>query len=405
MGTQRNPYEEYEGKPEFILTDGFAIEEHSDGSAAAILDRNGALYREVVPRKDFFDLLFPTVQGLLTDLAQGSSLAEQFEREWGAYLEADEEAMRSYGVLVYYPRRGHIVRFAPRYWHRLALMVRNSTLFLDSSQKMKWGDIRNVFNGVVPAIAGCSLGYHAAQAIVWDVRPERMKIAELDASDLSNMNRLPFGYEDLGRNKGLVAAERFHAIDPFMKISVFSEGVHAGNIDDFILGNPEIGEPAATVIVEETDNPDVKIFLRKKARESGKPVIMVSDVGSGAQRDVQRYDLDTTLPLALGGITDEELLAAQERYKEHPDLERFFTFAFSILGDSYTRMPEFNAIVRSILENADPPEFGGTPQLGSTAMVAGGFAGEAVARIALGYYLKERIFVDITQGAKEGGGR
>ena len=396
MEAQKNPYTDYEGKPEFLLPEGFQIRDRDDGIELA--DRNGKFFR-MVERKNFFDQLIPTMRGLLADLTQGSPLAESFQEEWEAYEEGESD-MSGYGTLVYYPRRGHVVRFAPPFWHRLSLVVRNGTLFLDPEMKLDWQKVRNRFEQSVPAVAGCSLGNHVVHAVVFNVRPLHVKIADQDIFDLTNANRMRISYDELGRNKAIVTAEQLHAIDPFLKISVFNEGIHAGNIDDFIGGNPSIGEPPATVVIDEVDNPDIKMLIRRKARELRKPVVMSSDVGSGAERDVQRYDLDPGSPLVIGGMSDEEISAVEEQYRKNPSLGNFFQFAFGLIGHTYRQMPEFKIIVESLMHDGVPPEFGGAPQLGSTAMVAAGLAGEAVPRIILGHELKERTFINITNAER-----
>lgn len=398
METRKNPYMEYPGRPRRILEEGFGIER--TGTTVIVRDRGGSARYEVAER-DFFDLLFPTMQGLSDDLVQGSPLGDRFRAEWEPYEEGEADAMGNYGALFYYPRRGHIVRTAPRFWHRLALVVRNSTLVLDPAMTMSWEEARAAFDAAVPAIAGGSLGNGAAFAVVSVMRPQHVKIADLDVFNLSNANRVRIGYEDLGRNKAVVTAEQLHAIDPFLGISVY-EGVYPGNVEDFVNGNPEIGEPPATMVIEETDNPDTKVFIRMKARAGGVPVIMGSDIGSGAQRDVQRYDLDPRAALALGGVSDEDLLAAQEACKTNASLDRFFAFAFAILGDSYKGMPEFNAIVEDSLRGGMSSMFGGSaPQLGSTAMAAAALVAEAAARLVLGCALEERMFLDL-RGASAG---
>lgn len=398
MGTQKRSYADYEGRPEFLLPDGFRIRELED--EVEILDLNGRLSRSVA-KGNFYDQLIPTMRGLVADLAQGSTFAEDFEKEWGSYQDGDAD-MSGYGVLVHYPRHGHVVRYAPAFWHRLALVVRNATLFLDPEMKLSWKDARKIFDGAVVAFAGCSLGNGIVHASVSNLRPKHVKIADPDIFDLTNANRVRVRYDDLGRNKAIVTAEQLHAIDPFLKISVFSEGVHQGNVDDFIGGNPALSEPPAIIIVDAVDNPYVKIMLREKAREAGVAVVMGSDIGSGAQRDVQRYDLDRRLSLAPGRISDEKILAVQERYRKNPSLENFFRFAFGLIGYNYRRMPEFRVIVESLMKNGTPPEFGGAPQLGSTAVVAAGLVAEALPRILLGHKIKKQTFVDITNVERSG---
>lgn len=350
-------YTEYAGAPEFL----------------------SAPYRAAGSEEKFFDLLEPTILGLLDDLVPGSDLANKFLSEY--------EHLK--GVWVCYPRKNHFVKFAPPFWHRLALLVRNSTLLRDEKFKKSWLEIREIFDNVVVAVAGCSVGNNVAHAVVQDLRPNHIKIADHKAYHITNGNRVRLTYEDFARNKAVVTAEQIHALDPFIKVSVFESGVHDGCINDFIAGNPTISEPRASVLVEETDDPDMKIMMREYARKNKVPVIMVTDIGSAVQLDIRRFDLSDSLPLAACGISDDELYAKRNRWqKDLANRDRFHEFAFALMGYHYRNVAEF----KRIIHKEDPPVFGGIPQLGSTVMSAGGIAAEAIARLMLGYQMPERVF-------------
>lgn len=339
------------------------------------------------------DLVPPTIYGLLDDLVPGSDLSDKFNLAFERFINSLEagsepEAGFGYGTWVYFPYTERLVRFADKYWHRTALLVRNSTLILDPEMKMSWLDVRERFDNAVVAVAGCSLGNNVAHAVAWDIRPLRMKIADHKDYQLTNANRVRLTYDDLGRNKAVVTAEQLHSLDPFMEISVFSEGIHERNIDLFVNGDGA-SEPKATVILEETDDPDMKILIRENARRSGIPVIMVTDVGSAAQVDIRRFDLDRSLSLAPL-VTDDELYSTRDEWqRDLANRSKFYEFAFALIGRHYQLSPEFRQIV--LKENASM--FGGVPQLGSTAMTAGGIAGEVTARLLLGFKLPERRFM------------
>lgn len=358
-----------------------------------ILDASGAeiLLKKIKPER-VIDLILPTFYGLLEDLVPGSELSDRFSLEFERFssLETDirSHAGINYGTWVYFPRAEKLVRFADKYWHRIALLVRNSTLILDPEMKMSWFEVRELFDNTVIAIAGCSLGNNVARAITWDIRSLRMKVADHKDYHLTNANRVHLTYDDLGRNKAVVTAEQLNSIDPFMEISVFSEGVHEGNVDLFINGNGA-EEPKAAVILEETDDPDMKILIRENARRAGVPVVMASDIGSAGQIDIRRFDLDRSLSLAPL-VSDDELYNTRDQWqRDLANRSKFYEFAFTLIGRHYQLTPEFKQIV--LKENT--PIFGGVPQLGSTAMMAAGMASEITARILLGFKLPERMFV------------
>lgn len=340
-----------------------------------------------IDSKKVFDLVPPTIYALLDDLVPGSELMEDFLAEM-AKFEADE---LNYGVWVHYPGKDHLVRFTPKFWHRLTLVLRNSTLLSDPESKMSWKDIRNKLENSVISVAGCSVGNNAAHAIAGDIRPLHIKIADQKDYQIHNANRVRLNYEDFGRNKAIVTAEQIHAIDPFIKVSVYSEGIHEKNIADFVGGNKELSEPVSSVIIEETDDPDMKILIREKARRCGIPVIMVSDIGSAVQLDIRRFDVSKSFSLASCGIFDEELYSKRDKWqRDLANRDKFYEFAFSLIGRNHEKTPEFKKI---ILKEA-AVLFGGVPQLGSTAMAAGGIAAEAAARLLLGFKMPERMFIN-----------
>lgn len=358
-----------------------------------ILDKDEAveIIRKMRPEQ-IIDLVPATIYGLLDDLVPGSELSDEFNLEFEKFnlAQADSKsgAGLDYGTLVYFPRVGKLVRFADKYWHRIALLVRNSTLILDPEMKMSWFEARERFDKAVIAVAGCSLGNNVAHAIARDIRPTRMKVADNKDYHLTNANRVHLTYDDLGRNKAIVTAEQLHSLDPFMDISVFNDGVHERNIDLFINGDG-ISEPKSTVILEETDDPDMKIFIRENARKSGIPVIMVTDIGSAAQVDIRRFDLDRSLSLAPL-VSDEKLYEKRDQWRQDlANRTKFYEFAFALIGNNYQYSPEF----RNIVLKESSPVFGGVPQLGSTVMAAAGIAGEVTARLLLGFKLQERIFM------------
>lgn len=322
------------------------------------------------------DLVPATMHGLLEDLVPGSAIMDEFLKEF----EMSEDD--SYGEFFSYPRLGHLVRFAPKRWHQLALLIRNALLIRDPSMILYWQEIRAVFEKAVIAVTGCSVGNNAAHALVRDMRPGLIKVADPKDYHLTNANRVHLTYADFGRNKALVTAEQIHSVDPYIKVKPYAEGVHEGNLDEFLGG--------VTLVVEECDDINMKIMMREKARLLGIPVLMVTDIGSAAQLDVRRFDLDQSLPIAACGVSDDEIYAIQKKCQADPNRENFYDFVFAIVGRNHIHAPEFKVLAMK----EEPPVFGGVPQLGSTAMMAGGMVAEAAARLLLGFDLPERMFIN-----------
>jgi hypothetical protein len=88
------------------------------------------------------------------------------------------------------------------------------------------------------------------------------------------------------------------------------------------------------------------------------------------------------------GKTDEEIYASLAKAMAGGGI---FDFAAALIGEDYLqRGDEFGDLATGRL----PKQYGSIPQIGSTAMMAGGAAGEIVARMALGKKYHRRFIID-----------
>ena len=380
----KNPYTEYASRPRRL-----------NGGLSRIRKDWVQFENLVLNRNSVFDLVRPAAFGLLDDLIPGAEITNRFLEDFPKLPLAEDilediETNNDLAVWFYYPRKNHLVRYISESWHRLSLLVRNSTLLQEPQRMRSWSEHRMMFEGWVIAVAGCSVGNNIAHAIVRDLRPKFIKIADAKDFYLHNANRVQLSYDQFGRNKAVVTAEQIHSIDPFINISVYEEGIHRENLTDFISGNRYINELPADFIVEETDDPDAKIMIREEARKMQAPLLMVTDLGSAVQIDLRRFDRFPNIALAPL-ISDADLYAKRATWeRDKADREKFFDFAHALIGNHYKNLPE----LREIIEKEKPPMFAGVPQLGSTAMAAGGIAAEIVARALLGYSLPERMLIN-----------
>lgn len=346
-----------------------------------------------------YDLVSATIFGLNEALAKaeaGGFLREIFDKEKEVVddLESLEGDLRRYGIYAYYPGRRDIVHFASEEYHRLALITSNSRLLQDPEYRFDWKEVRSVFDDMVVAVAGASVGNNIAHSLAMDIRPKKIKIADPRLFKLSNFNRVRGGYWDVVwsneynfglKNKAIGLAEQIHAIDPFMDIWVYIDGVNEGNIGSFVKGNRV--EPKSDFVIEETDNPIMKLHIREKAREAQVRVVMASDVGSAVQIDIRPFDSNPNASLAVG-IDDEVLYEKLDNFRKRKE-GSFVEFGNALIGTDYKR-GEFGMII----DDKIPRMFSSIPQLGSTASMAAGLVTEVVARTALGYKFPERFIVD-----------
>lgn len=379
-----------------------------DGTAMLHLPEGGNPIH--IPRERQFDLTQATIFGLNERLTASASspkvdddrtLRDLFNDEWASYddaLEAADGPALPYGVYAWYPRKRELVRFCPEFWHRIVATASTSMLFADPACALSWREIREKLESATIGIAGASVGNNIAHAIAMDIRPRTLRLADKSRYKMENINRVRLSYADLVetdalrkdatenllRNKSEVTAEQIAAIDPFMRIETFPEGLSEENIGRFFGG---AGVPALDLVIEEVDDPRIKLYVREEARRRGIPVLMVSDLGSSAQLDVHRYDLDPTLGLSHSA-SDSDLRAAMESVYDHPgDREKFFAFVDLLIGSEYRE----GQLGKIIDQKTEIPTSTIIPQMGSTAMVAAGIMSEAAANIRLGHSYPDRV--------------
>lgn len=374
----------------------------AEGTAQVLVEGNQF---RVMPAQQF-DLTPATIFGLNERLtanatsprlnALGRTLRDEFNEEWERYTNAlsrAEQGLFDYGWYAYYGERNHLVRYAPPFWHELVSVASSSKLMADPEQKLTWQEIRQVLRQTVVAVAGCSVGSSIAHTTILDLRPAALKVADKSVYKMENINRVRLSYQDIVKsqdarqslfdlalkNKARTFADQVYAIDPFVDVYTYEEGITEENIAQFFGGDGQ--EPAASIIIEEIDDPRIKLKLREEARRRRIPLLMMTDIGSCVQFDLLRYDRDANLPLTFG-TPDKELYARMEEVYDRPgDRKSFFAFVDALLGTDYRQ----DELARIIEGKSEIPTSTIIPQLGSTVALSGALASEAIARIRLGY--------------------
>jgi molybdopterin/thiamine biosynthesis adenylyltransferase len=369
----------------------------------------------IIPQEKQFDLTQATIFGLNERLTMaatspiiskdGRTLREEFNEEWEKYsdkLGQIEGNRFDYGFYAYYQERNDLVRFCPPFWHHVVSVASSSKLLADPQNSLSWAEIRSLFENTTVAVAGCSVGSSVINSVIMDMRPKNIKIADKSVYKMENINRVRLSYYEMVRsqaqrssavdmslkNKAKVMADQLYSIDPFLNVFVYDEGINSENIKEFLDGSEE--ELKASVVVEEVDDPRIKILVREEARKRGLAVVMVTDIGSAVQLDVLRYDKDKNLPLSWG-IEDGTLKEKMEQvYEQAGNKKVFFEFVDALIGKDY-RQGELNKIIE---ERVEIPTSTIIPQLGSTVAMAGAIAAESVARITLGYDLPTRVIIN-----------
>ncbi len=202
--------------------------------------------------------------------------------------------LSEYGRWVYYPWSGRLVRLLPPDEFRELRLDRNRPKVTPAESTR--------LAGFTVGIAGLSVGNAIALTLALEGSVGHLRLADFDVLDLSNMNRVRAGVHDIGQAKTVLAARQIAEFDPYLGISVMA-GIGPGNVEEFLLGRPDLGPPLDAV-VDECDSLGVKFLLRRRARAHGLPVLMeTSDRGV---LDVERFDLDPARPLFHGLTGDAE---------------------------------------------------------------------------------------------------
>lgn len=211
-------------------------------------------------------------------------------------------------------------------------------------------------------IMGLSVGAEAAVAIAQEHLCGQIRLADFDRLDLSNLNRLGAGFDEIGENKAVIAARRIARIDPYLDVMTFPEGVTESSVDAFLDG--------LDLLVEECDSLPMKHAVRQRARE---------------------------LRLNVVFAADERGFLSIEPYARHPELEPFHGFigrpqpprdAFDSPMDFMRALTDWMGGWDRVSERSRQSRIGrtrsGYPQLASEARYAAGQIGHVARRLLLG---------------------
>lgn len=208
-----------------------------------------------------------------------------------------------YGNWVFYPWKNTLVHVLPEKEFIRVRTLRNNYKITPSEQ----AELATKKVGIV----GLSVGQSVAMAIALERGCGEMRLADFDTLELSNLNRLNAGVTSLGIEKVVIAARDISEIDPYLKITLFRDGIKEENVDEYLHGNGKLD-----LLIDECDSLDIKVLLREKAKAAQIPVIMeTSDRG---MLDVERFDSTPDRPIFHGmleGITKAQLsnLSNKER--------------------------------------------------------------------------------------------
>lgn len=297
-----------------------------------------------------------------------STNEEQFLEFVG--LVCNQQPMEELGAWVYYPWRKTLVHILEREEFIEVRTNRNQLKISKSEQEL--------LSTKTIGIIGLSVGQSVAITIAMERGCGKLKLADFDDLDLSNLNRLRAPIFSLGFPKVVLAAREIAEIDPYLEVEIYPEGIKEENYQEFLIGSQKLD-----LLIEVCDNFEVKVESRIQAREFGIPVIM--ETNDRAMLDIERFDKIPDLKIfhgLVGDLTVEEIHALDK--SERMGLLMKIVNAKDLSDRMKQSLPELGKSLKS------------WPQLASEVVLGGGISAWASRKLLLGQDLKSgRYYVDL----------
>lgn len=284
--------------------------------------------------------------------------------------------IREYGVWVYYP------------WSLRMVHLLDEAEFVEvRTNRNRYKITREEQNALRQkkiGIVGLSVGQSIALTLAMERTCGELRLADFDTAELSNLNRIRTGVQNLGVNKAIIAAREILEIDPFIKVRLYMDGLQEDNMDHFFTANGKLD-----LFVEVCDGLDIKIESRYKAKEFGIPVVM--DTNDRGMLDVERFDLEPERPV-LHGLTeglDPKSIRGLSNEDKVPYILRM------IGADTIsTRMKASMLEVEQSINT--------WPQLASSVTLGGALTTDVCRRILLDQYHESgRYYIDLEELVKD----
>ncbi|SHG01072.1 Rv1355c family protein [Pedobacter caeni] len=320
--------------------------------------------------------VFDSIQNQLTDLIKGLNPTlvlskEQISEKILEHLNGTEP--EEYGVWIYYPWLEKLVHILDKDEFIMVRTNRNkhkiTQLEQDQLMQKKIG------------VIGLSVGQSVSLTLAIERGCGELRIADFDHLDLTNLNRIRSGVQNIDLRKTVIVAREIAEIDPFLKVVCFHEGITEENIDAFLTENGKLD-----LLIDECDGIDIKILCRVKAKGHQIPVLMeASDRGT---IDIERFDLQPDRPILHGYIEHLDI----SKVKHLKTNEEKIPYILPIAGVETlsTRMKASMIEIQQTITS--------WPQLASAVTYGGGITADLSRRILLQELsVSGRFFVDIEE--------
>lgn len=278
-----------------------------------------------------------------------------------------------YGIWVYYPWNKKLVHILDEAAFAIVRTNRNKhKITAEEQERLSHKKI---------GVMGLSVGQSVSLTLAMERGFGELRIADFDALDLSNINRIRTGVQNLKIKKTVLVAREIAEIDPFLKVTCFDEGINAANIDAFLAGDGPLD-----LLIDECDSFDIKISARRKAKALGIPVLMEgSDRGT---IDIERFDLEPERPVLHGMVDHLDM----DKYASLTSLDERVPYITAVTGVE-TLSPRMKGSAVEIMGSIST-----WPQLASAVTFGGGVTADLSRRILLNHlHVSGRFFLDLEE--------
>ncbi len=319
--------------------------------------------------------IFDEIEGQLRELIKSLNPSTKIKPEEYSDLikkHIGNQSLLEYGVWVYYPWNNYLLHLLDEEEFIEVRTNRNRYKITREEQQI----LRTKKIGIV----GLSVGQSIALTLAMERTCGELRLADFDDAELSNLNRLRTGLYNLGVKKTIIAAREILEIDPFIKIKVFSNGLHTNNMNDFFTVNGKLD-----LLIEVCDGLDIKIESRFKARELRIPVVM--DTNDRGMLDVERFDLEPERQIlhGLAGDLNPKTIKNLSNEEKIPHI-------LKMVG-AETLSTRLKASMMEVEQSINT-----WPQLASSVVLGGALTTDTCRRIFLNQYSDSgRYFVDFEE--------
>lgn len=287
---------------------------------------------------------------ILQELWEGST----FDKKVYNLLEQYSKAQENNELKTHSPK---IKKLTQDIYHHLTT-TRNRNLITHQQQKK----LRKTVGGFF----GMSTGSHAVTTWIMESRADAVKIIDPDHISPTNLNRMRFGWHQVGQNKIDAVEAEINNVSPFTQV------IKTVQTDQKTTANLFTNSPKLDFVVEAIDDLADKVKLRLLAKKHQLPLIMATDVGDNAFIDIERYDTNPDQQLFNGRVKNIEAIDF-----EHLSPQHRIQLAMQIVGFEHN-----SEAMLSSLESIGQ-KIGSWPQLGATATLAGAVTTTLLKKIIL----------------------